>query len=236
MPNWAYNNNLFYSENKDIIYDLHDKLNRWSNMPEEKLNSNNWNGCSKWLGNILIQAELNEEKVINGYYGKCRGEISEITAVSSSLIDGMEYYYFAVDTETAWCQMSKMWVSLFEHLYGDKANEIKYSWLSEEEGSTLFERHDPNKMLRLLGYSGNEKYLMESYISKNSKYANLIPDSSKMLIEEDVFKILGAFLNKEIHPNTLDDSVDEINELLYSESEDAYLHIRKFEDVELLID
>jgi len=236
MPNWAYNNNLFYSKNKDIIYDLHDKLNSWSNMTKEELNSNNWNGCSKWLGNILIQAQLDETKVIDGYYGKCRGEISEITAVSSCIIDGMEYYYFAVDTETAWCQMSKMWVSLFEHLYGDKANEIKYSWLSEEEGSTLYERHDPNKMLRLLGYSGNEKYLMESYISKNSKYANRIPYSSKMLIEEEVFKIVGTFLNKEISKNTLDDSVDEINELLYSENEDAYLHIRKFEDVKLLID
>lgn len=101
MPNWAYNNNLFYSKNKDIICDLHDKLNRWSNMPKDKLSSNNWNGCSKWLGNILIQAELNEEKVIDGYYGKCRGEISEITSVSSSIIDGMKYYYFAVDTETA---------------------------------------------------------------------------------------------------------------------------------------
>lgn len=79
MPNWAYNNNLFYSKNKDIIYDLHDKLNSWSNMPKEELNSNNWNGCSKWLGNILIQAQLDEKKVIDGYYGKCRGEISEIT-------------------------------------------------------------------------------------------------------------------------------------------------------------
>lgn len=77
---------------------------------------------------------------------------------------------------------------------------------------------------------------MESYISKNSKYANRIPYSSKMLIEEEVFKIVGTFLNKEISKNTLDDSVDEINELLYSENEDAYLHIRKFEDVELLID
>ena len=57
-----------------------------------------------------------------------------------------------------------------------------------------------------------------------------------MLIEEEVFKIVGTFLNKEISKNTLDDSVDEINELLYSENEDAYLHIRKFEDVELLID
>lgn len=163
-------------------------------MPKDKLSSNNWNGCSKWLGNILIQAELNEEKVIDGYYGKCRGEISEITSVSSSIIDGIEYYYFAVDTETAWCQMSKMWVSLFEHLYGNKANEIKYSWLSEEEGSTLYERHDPNKMFRLLGYSGNEKYLMESYISKNSKYANRIPYSSKMLIEEEAFRIISIFL------------------------------------------
>ena len=77
---------------------------------------------------------------------------------------------------------------------------------------------------------------MESYISKNSKYANRIPYSSKMLIEEEVFKIVGTFLNKEISKNTLDDSVDEIYELLYSENEDAYLHIRKFEDVELLID
>ena len=204
MPNWAYNNNLFYSKNKDIIYDLHDKLNSWSNMTKEELNSNNWNGCSKWLGNILIQAQLDEKKVIDGYYGKCRGEISEITAVSSCIIDGMEYYYFAVDTETAWCQMSKMWVSLFEHLYGDKANEIKY--------------------------------LMESYISKNSKYANRIPYSSKMLIEEEAFRIISTFLNKKIDKNNLDDSVDEINELLYSENEDAYLHIRKFEDVELLID
>lgn len=91
-------------------------------------------------------------------------------------------------------------------------------------------------MLRLLGYSGNEKYLIESHISKNSKYANRIPYSSKMLTEEEVFKIVGTFFNKEISPNTLDDSVDEINELLYSENEDAYLHIRKFEDVELLID
>lgn len=132
--------------------------------------------------------------------------------------------------------MSKMWVSLFEHLYGNKANEIKYSWLSEEEGSTLYERHDPNKMFRLLGYSGNEKYLMESYISKNSKYANRIPYSSKMLIEEEAFRIISIFLNKKIDKNNLDDSVDEINELLYSENEDAYLHIRKFEDVELLID
>ena len=91
-------------------------------------------------------------------------------------------------------------------------------------------------MFRLLGYSGNEKYLMESYISKNSKYANRIPYSSKMLIEEEAFRIISTFLNKKIDKNSLDDSVDEINELLYSENEDAYLHIRKFEDVELLID
>lgn len=54
--------------------------------------------------------------------------------------------------------------------------------------------------------------------------------------KSSIFQDNQLIYHKKIDKNNLDDSVDEINELLYSENEDAYLHIRKFEDVELLID
>lgn len=236
MPNWASNTNLFYSKNKCIINDLYDKLSKWSSIPKDLLNPNNWDGSAKWLGNILLQAGLDEAKVVEGYYGKCRGEIAEISCVSSDIIDGTEYYFFAIYTETAWCQMSKMWLSLFDNLYGEQAKEIYYSWLSEEPNCVLYERHDTNKMLRLIGYSDEENYLIESYVSPNSTYVDFIPRSTKFITEQEAYKITSSILNKKVFKDNFDDSLDEINELLYTENTDFYMHINKYEDVELLTD
>lgn len=47
MPNWASNTNLFYSKNKCLINDLHDKLSKWSSIPKDLLNPNNWDGSAK---------------------------------------------------------------------------------------------------------------------------------------------------------------------------------------------
>lgn len=236
MPNWAYNNNLFYSKNKDVIYDLHDKLNTWTTIPSKLLNPAYWDGSAKWLGNLLLQAGLTESKVIDDYYGKCRGELVNLSDISANTVDDIKYFYFSIDTTTAWCQMSKMWISLLQHLYGAEANNIGYSWLSEEDNCDIYERHDPHKMLRLLGYSGNEDFRIDSYISSDSKYNGLIPSSPKMLTEIEAFKITSDILGQEINKDNLEDALNKINKLLDSENNDSYLHINKIEDVELLID
>ena len=62
--------------------------------------------------------------------------------------------------------MQLMWLNILKKHYG-KQNDIQLAFTSVDEFTEFFEVYDPNNMLRLIGYTGEEKYAVNyTYLKK----------------------------------------------------------------------
>lgn len=236
MPNWAQNCNLFYSKNKNIIQDLYSKLELYldTKPPEDSPALDYWRTDPNWLGNILIQAGLDDEKVVDGYYGRCRGAILDISDVLEGNLNGIDYYYIIVDTETAWQQMSVMWISLFNHLYGIHSGEIGYCWSCEETSMAVYERYDPNKMFRLIGYNGNEDYYISNFIEDDSQYAEHYIEECGEITKQEAFDIIRGITGEEVTEDNFEELAELADDIIREEDNNQWLEIYKICDVDLI--
>ena len=166
MPNWVFNDNVFYSTNKKSIEDFHKKVNEWASHPAMEYERLVGFNAGRWLGNILTSAGFPYAEVEKGLHGRCRGEVTGITQVQEEILDGKTFSFFIVSTTTAWERMQLMWLNILKKHYG-KQNDIQLAFTSVDEFTEFFEVYDPNNMLRLIGYTGEEKYAVNyTYLKK----------------------------------------------------------------------
>lgn len=215
MPNWVFNQTVFYSTSQNTIQDFHEKLTKWASEPAMKYAKLGFNP-SKWLGNILTSAGFPYQEILDGKHGRCRGEINHITPVSKMSLDGKTYNFFVVSTATAWERMTLMWLNILKKLYGEN-NNINLAFTSDEESSEFFEMYNPDNILRLIGYTGKEEYIFKSFIeesenlNKNTfKTLTYLPDEDeKVLTKEETMEILSNISKTYIDPSSFKDNLND---------------------------
>ena len=208
MPNWTRTNYVFYAHSECIIKDFHDKLQQWLNSPS--LWPEGWEGSSAWLGNILVNAGIDLEKVKDTLpYRGTLDEIGELEHGKLTTTDLEEYHYFTVITDTAWVEMPKMWRVVLDKLYGNLtgSERIDFTFLAEEETHSYVHVYNPT-YLPLLGIAENEKYSCLKYIGEDfSKELALESDEYEATAGDAAMllsKILGRHITEqEIENETL---------------------------------
>lgn len=221
MPNWVFNDNVFYSTNKKKIKDFHKKLNEWASRPAMEYEGLVGFNASRWLGNILTSAGFPYHEVEKGLHGRCRGEVIGITRVQEEILDGKTYSFFIVSTITAWERMQLMWINILKKHYGVQS-DIKLAFTSAEEFTDFFEVYNPDNMLRLIDYTGEEKYAISKYLElpnsldfdelddKMQKLLSYLPeDDESPVTQKEAADILGNILGQKISPEELDEHLDE---------------------------
>lgn len=220
MPNWVFNENVFYSTNKDHIKDFHEKLTQWTSKPAMEYKDLIGFVGSRWLGNILISAGFPFDEVDSRLHGRCRGEVANIGDIDEMILDGKNYSFFTVSTVTAWERMSRMWLNILKKHYGEN-NDIGLAFTSDEESTEFFEMYNPDNIMRLVGYTGQEKYAVTKYLDvpsnfdfdeldeKTQELISYLPeDDEKLETEEEVIEMLSNILQKTIKPEKLDEKLN----------------------------
>ena len=231
MPNWTRTTYVFYSQQKEIVKDFHDKLLRW--LQEATLFPNTWDGSSSWLGNILANAgfDLKEMDEILRY----RGTLEEIAGLEEGRLNTSEpdvYYYFTILTDTAWIEMPKMWVFILKKLYGAMAEEklIDFAFIAEEE--THYYVHAYNApFLPLLGVATDEKYSCLTYIGEDFSKELAFEANQYEMTAGSVAEILSEILDRYVTASEVEDEdllqqlLDESNAKLKAGNKDYYVEV-----------
>lgn len=209
MPNWCSTKIWFYSEDKNSVEEFYTFVQE----SISEMRAPNGFG-SDWLGNVLIYAGLENE--IDGSLG-CRGSIEYI----SDDIEYKEgYYYFDIDTETAWVPMIKMWVEVLKKQRLDHTIEIAYQ--AEECGCELYEQHDDTG-----GVFAVDTVYIDAFGDEAGKLSNYYADPEKAM------ESLREFFNAP--PDTYMDELVEMAEKYSEENEyDNFIGIHIFNRAGLL--
>lgn len=231
MPNWTRTTYVFYSQQKEIVKDFHDKLLRWVQGPT--LSPDAWDGSSSWLGNILANAgfDLKEMDDILRY----RGVLEEIGDLEEGRLNTSEpdvYYYFTIVTYTAWIEMPKMWVFILKRLYGAMAEEklIDFAFIAEEE--THYFVHAYNApFLPLLGVATDENYSCLTYVGEDFSKELAFEANEYEMTAGSVAELLSEILDRNVtaseveNENLLQQLLGESNQRLEAVNKDYYVDV-----------
>lgn len=146
MPNWCYSNITFYSHKKQDIATMRDELIK-------VYNDDGWMGSyvNKFLPAI-------DSDTIH-----CRGFV---TSIDDEVRKVEDYYFFSLETETAWSPMIAIWRGILEACFPS----VKLAYIAEESGMEVYEKWDETHLFypekfRVSGYvptkDGDELYLDE---------------------------------------------------------------------------
>lgn len=229
MPNWCYSHITIYSQNKDAVTDLHNKIDNWLNSPT--LMPDAWAEESTWLGNMLLHADFPAEDVINPKKIRCRGYIE---SAPDDIYELNGYTCFSFTTETAWAAMIEMWYKLLEKLYPNEDIRIAYS--ANEPNMAEYYKWDPENLF----YPNEDYYLdfsidgikdidsktnLKSLASYNDVY------SSDYLSKNIAVKFMQEILQtNETDENKLLNMIEDYNNNeLETLSENAYIYFHKYD-------
>ena len=116
MPNWNLAQSVIYSEKKETIEDLSEKLDKI--LKSETKTPGKWDDSPKWTGNVLISLGLNEKDVLEDKYTYLRSEISYTEKnIKKVEYKGKTLYYFRINLLTAYCCYADTWQHILEELY-----------------------------------------------------------------------------------------------------------------------
>jgi len=116
MANWCGTSIAFYSRDRQMLTDFHDKI---ATITAE----------DSWLGNVLKFYGFDPEDY------SCRSSIYYISDVSQ---DADKIWYFILDQEDAWSPHTAPWDAILSVVNGD----IEFVYKSEEPGQNIFVNSD----------------------------------------------------------------------------------------------
>lgn len=234
MPNWCWTNITFYSKDKSVIEDFHKKLTEWTNAPS--LAPTAWDGDSSWLGNILLHAGYKSFEIEEDGFPKHRGNITDIFGIEEKEQGADKYWYFDIQTDTAWVPLIKMWVYIVEKLYPQK---IRIAYLATEEMNEFYMKYDPDNLFV------PEKYCLWATITETQKLKKKYPaiaalasetnyhylDSEKEL-SDYIIGMTGKILKdeKSLFEYINNELAADIEEL----SSDSYIQVYKIDTVPII--
>lgn len=222
MANWCYSDITFYSHDKEVITDFHDRINDVLEKPSEF--ADRFDMSSDWLGNFLLMAGFDKKDIIeNKIPFQYRGEIQDFYDVGE--VNG--FYCFRLNTETAWNQNIVMWEEIIKKLYPDKDVRIAYSSDLSDEGE--YYKYDPENLFY------QDDYYADCYIDNPDVVKKAFPHltsedlESWDATEETAVKNLQHILNTdETDMDVLLELLEDFNEKL-DEFNGSYLNVHKYE-------
>ncbi|MCR5096581.1 MAG: hypothetical protein K6A70_07560 [Erysipelotrichaceae bacterium] len=187
MPNWCFTSITFAGPDASRF---HDDLESWQH---EAIKSD---FGSSWLGNVAINSGLiKEDEVNNDDTPRLRGSITYVDDV----VDDS----FMIETETAWCCMTRVFAEIIKKL----KYRLSISFFSEEPGCCFYVSNDPVIV-------GTYRY---EYLIKGL-------DDDCSVFDDDVSQVTAAEVAKKIL---------QIKKKAYSDSESPKELISKAENVDL---
>jgi len=139
MPNWCFTNITFYGEFDDLI-PFHKKVEEIINTPSKVKNDFG----SGWLGDFVHHFGLDEEVSHRGCVSHYDAEIGEKECIPN----------FEIQIETAWAPMVEIWEKIIEQHYP----KIKYVFISEETGFSVYINTDTEQEFYITRYRVNVEY------------------------------------------------------------------------------
>ena len=235
MPNWSTTTYLFACNKKNVIEDFHSKLTKW--LKEPSLYPKAFDGCSGWLGNILLHAGFGSpsdaENIAPCRYRGTLDEVSE--KVEESILGGETLYFFHILVSSAWTEMPVMWQLIKNKLYPDK--NIRFAFITELELSEYRATYN-HELLSLIGIEEDERFWLDCYVedSENASLNVLAGIETGETSAEALAKLFSEVLQRVISPSDITDSsnrdvlVLEINMLLTKESPQFYLTVFELQE------
>lgn len=202
MPNWCSTNMIFYGKNRGLVEDFRNNIRSWISVDGYP------NSFGKeWLGNILYHVfgkEFVEKTTYSGYLAY-RGQISWLDDYEISYDKHLGYYYFYLDTETAWVPHLKMWKLVLNKLYPN--GEIKYAYSAQEPGCNVNMLWDPDCIMR---FYPDQKYIINSYCNDEIKYGSIYDLNGEIINSKTAINIVKELFN--IDCSKYIDDIDRVNE------------------------
>lgn len=214
MPNWTTTTYVFRSREKESISDFRDKLLFWTE--EKPLMKDAWNGSAYWLGNILLHAGFEFNKEIHGFDScRCRGSLENIGELEEDDARGEHFFYFYINTETAWTEMPKMWELIIDKLY---PNKIEFGFLAIDECCEYIDRYNPH-ILKHIGINPEDRYWFDKFIDtyRHEEYQWLEECCGEMS-STSLVELFSKLLDRQVIKEEIEDSNKREN-LLYNANE-----------------
>lgn len=181
MPNWCMNRINIFCENKEKLSKLEGLIKSWTSH----------NYCEKdfgldWLGNIVGNSGI-DNRESGDFTVSCRGRLASMVNYGNQL---------AIDTETAWKPMIKMWKLIVDKYLP----EAKLTFTSDECGNDVYITNDE---------SLKNCYIIDSY--GNIEYLEYDPESS----ENNTRRVLQELLRSD--ESDIEKLIDILEESDYSD-------------------
>lgn len=216
MPNWCSTNVTIYSEDHNIINQLHDKLEEFIATASCDETKNN----TSWLGNLLGHAGYSYSDIIAEKYGYPRGWIQYIDEPEK--VPNTSYTSFYVDIEDAWGPHIRVWREFLNKMFPDVF--IKLSWVAEEPGCAIYAKYDPEGL-----FYDNYAYSIDCSVPDESCYTKYpeLQEGSDIYSSEEMHKIFGTNDLKAITARAT-----EITSALEEEYGEGYIYVNQYEEAE----
>lgn len=217
MPNWCYTTIVFHSKNVKQIESFQKQVLQIFNG-NSSVENDFHNG---WLGDYVnyLLHPLTHDDV------RCRGSVifvDDVTQIEDSA-------YFQIETETAWSPMLKMWRLILEKHYPD----IDIAFMAEESGCGIFEKYDTTG--RFFEDTFDVDINIED-VEEFSYFHQPVRDKKELKSillnvcdKAKIFDIRKKIENEE--------SVDKISQMLNAvlsmKSENNYLYVNEYQEVDI---
>lgn len=144
MPNWCHTNINIYSENLQVIFELHAKIKYFAATLCHA-------ACyePRWMGNLLMHTGCSLADIKAQKYGYVQGYIMDID--DCKVEKGIAS--FSMDISDKWTPDIKAVTTLLKRLFPQEAINLAYT--AEEPGLELFEKYDPDDLF----YNNYEYYV-----------------------------------------------------------------------------
>lgn len=230
MPNWNTTTYVFASNEKAVIEDFHEKLQKWLKEPSSYPKA--FDGTPAWLGNILLRAGFGSlsdpEHIAPCRY---RGTLDYVCdSIEEGISGGETLYFFHILTYTAWTEMPVMWQLIINKLY--PGNTIRFAFSTELELSEYRATYN-HELLSLIGIDQDQRYWLDCYVEGDVKAPiNILACVETGVISAEVLaELFSDVLQKEITISDITDSarlediVSKINTMLEMEDPNFYLNV-----------
>ena len=233
MPNWTNTTYVFRSKEKEPIETFRNNLLSWTK--EKPIIENAWDGSPYWLGNILLHAGFNYDKEKRSFdCCRCRGTLENIGELEEEDARGEHFFYFYIDTETAWTEMPKMWELIIHKLY---PNKIEFGFLAIDECCEYIDRYNPH-ILKHIGINPENRYWFDKFVDtyRYEEY-QWLEECCDEMSSTSLAGLFSELLDRQVTKEEIEDSnkreslLYDANELLSDIDENFYVKIVEINEV-----
>lgn len=212
MSYWNYSSNAIYSENKETIKEIHEKMKNAIKENDD-------------LEHVLIELGIDKNKVNKKGYVTTYCNVNCLNEEIKSLIyKGKKLYYFDFGQDALNYELSYDWQHILEELYpNDKTIGITYT--AHTAGSPMITRKESGLVEKIFGQKEELKYSVLVYDERTGE------DTEDLMNIEDTIKAVKRITGKEYKKEDFETETafNKIKDKLEGDNKKTWLFVRKLE-------